>query len=197
MTDEGPTLEALIRRLAECPSDFLAEPRIGRQGRVDVAAVVCDLIRSLGGHTPSSTERDIFRQSDPMKCRNHFRLALIACWLMGDPWFISANKFAKPALRFITEGIVELASLIHAEKFVSDSDSREELVRVCLRELELRPAGESEAQATDRLEAMNTSERRKVIAATRAAQQRAQKVREELARKARAEAEAAAKVSRE
>ncbi len=196
MTTEGPTLETLTHRLAECPADFLDEPRIERKGRVDVAAVVADLVRQLGGRAQRS-DLDVFRKSDLMKCRSHFRLALVTCWLLGDSWFIGKKRFAVPALRLLSAGIVELASLIHAEKFVSDPDSREELVRLCLRELGLRPAGESEAQALDRLEATNTLERRKVIAATRTAQERTRKVREELARKARAEAEAAAKISRE
>ena len=48
--EEGPLLETLTRRLAECPADFLAEPRDSSgKGAVYVAAVVYDLIRDLGG----------------------------------------------------------------------------------------------------------------------------------------------------
>ena len=47
MEHEGPPLEALTRRLAECPADFTAEPRVGAAGQVQVAAVVGDLIESL------------------------------------------------------------------------------------------------------------------------------------------------------
>jgi hypothetical protein len=49
MTHEGPQLEQLTRRLTETPVDFLAEPRIGKNGLVQVDAVVADLLRELGG----------------------------------------------------------------------------------------------------------------------------------------------------
>ena len=49
MKEEGPQLEALTRRLSECPSDFLAEPRTAKGGgQVEVAAVVFDLLGELG-----------------------------------------------------------------------------------------------------------------------------------------------------
>ena len=35
MEREGPMLESLTHRLAETPVDFLAEPRIGRSGRIE------------------------------------------------------------------------------------------------------------------------------------------------------------------
>ncbi len=48
MNREGPPLEALTRRLAECPSEFLALPRVGETGLIHVDAVVSDLLRELG-----------------------------------------------------------------------------------------------------------------------------------------------------
>ncbi|MBP7601669.1 MAG: hypothetical protein KA750_09995, partial [Thermoflexales bacterium] len=61
--------------------------------------------------------------------------------------------------------------------------------------LALRPAGESVAQAQDRLATLNTAERQRVIQAARAAEERARAVREAMARKAAEEA--AAKYNRE
>ena len=51
---EGPRVERLTRRLAECPPDFLAEPRVGGKGEVHTDAVVHDLILDLGGPPPCS-----------------------------------------------------------------------------------------------------------------------------------------------
>jgi len=48
MNYEGPPLEQLTHRLAECPPEFLEEPRIGATGTVHVAAVVNDLLAALG-----------------------------------------------------------------------------------------------------------------------------------------------------
>ena len=53
MNIEGPALELLLRRIAETPSDFLAEPRTATQrGLIHVPAVVGDLL-ALHGHNAS------------------------------------------------------------------------------------------------------------------------------------------------
>ena len=74
------------------------------------------------------------------------------------------------------------------EAFVTDPDRREELARLCLKALGLRPAGETIAQAEDRLATLNSVERESVRKATAAAEQRAQAIREAMARKAEDEA---------
>ena len=63
MTTEGPLLETLTRRLAECPADFLAEPGLGGQGAVNVAAVLNDLMRELGGAALGGGQIQAIRQS--------------------------------------------------------------------------------------------------------------------------------------
>ncbi|HEY1052340.1 MAG TPA: hypothetical protein VGE39_21355, partial [Prosthecobacter sp.] len=77
-----------------------------------------------------------------------------------------------------------LAAHTSSRSFVTDPDRREEIVRVALARLHLRPAGETAAQAQDRLTSLSASERQRVIAAARAAEERAQAIREALARKA-------------
>jgi hypothetical protein len=55
---------------------------------------------------------------------------------------------------------------------------------VLLSHLGLRPQGETLAQAQDRLTVLSTTERKKVLAAAVAAEERARKIREALAKKA-------------
>jgi hypothetical protein len=50
-----------------------------------------------------------------------------------------------------------------AKRLVAGTDRREELARLCLRALGLRPAGETAAQAEDRLATLNSVERRRVL----------------------------------
>ena len=69
-----------------------------------------------------------------------------------------------------------------------DPERREELARVTLAAFELRPAGESLAQAQDRLQAISGAERKRLIEAVQAAEKRAREVREALLAKAAAEA---------
>ena len=189
MLKEGPLLEALTRRLAECPADFLAEPRIGKAGVVHVEAVVADLLRELGSGPLTPDQAAVFQSTSAKRDRNRLRLILVACWLLHDPWFRERKQFAAQAYPLLSAGLQELAAAVPASSCVSDPDRREEMARVCLRELGLRPAGEGLAQAQDRLAALNTAERQRVIRAARAAEERARQVREAMAREAAREAQ--------
>jgi hypothetical protein len=193
VSEEGPELAGLLRRLTECPREFLEEPRMGASGRVVVSAVVFDLVHDLGWagsphvHLP-------FESADPSD-RNGMRIVLIACWLLHDPWFCARRDLGARAHAFLIEDVPMLAPVVDAERFVTDADRREELVRHCLHKLGLRPRGETEEQANDRRTSLDSVERRSIIEATRTAEERAREVREALAKKAAEEA--AAKATRE
>jgi hypothetical protein len=179
MTRSGPILETLLRRLAETPPDFLDEPRIGASGTVHVPALVNDLLRMHGIRTNEATLQAI-AGSD----RNRLALVMIATWLLADEWFINA-KLQEPALLLVLrETLSELATGGSAAKFVTDPDRREELVRLVLARCDYRPHGETVAQATDRLSSVSTLERQRLRDASRAAEQRAREIREQLAKKA-------------
>jgi hypothetical protein len=173
MSHEGPALDALTRRLAECPAVFLADG-------VDVEAVVFDLAIDLGGAT---------RPAPPFAAEVR-PLALVAAWLLHDPWFRSARRYAAPALAWLRDGLGELARLVPAEQFVHDPERREELARACLAALRLRPRGETEAQAADRLRTIDTVARERVVAEMRVKEQRARELREAMRRKQAEEAAA-------
>src|ERR1051325_11640928 len=145
MTDEGPQLETLTRRLAECPADFMAAPRDrGGKGAFYVAAVVFDLLREMGGVPLTAQQLDVFefKRGDARRERN-LRVVLIASWLLYDPWFRSRNKFATQAYEFLALGLDDVAAIVQPQAFVADADRREEMARLCLNALGLRPAGET------------------------------------------------------
>jgi hypothetical protein len=181
--DEGPLLEALTRRLAEAPEEFLAEPRLEGRGIVEVAAVVGDLCVLLGGRAPASALAH-FTGLDAKPDRNRLAITLLLAWLLSDPWFRRAPPAVAPLLALLGDGAQELSTLTPARKFVTDPDRREELARFALARLELRPAGETVAQAQDRLTTLSGTERARVLKASRAAEQRARAIREALVRKA-------------
>jgi hypothetical protein len=186
MTAEGPALAALTRRLAECPPDFLAEPRIGQLGVIHVDAVVADLLRALGGPTLDAAAGAQFRSTDAEGDRNRLALVLIACWLLAAPAF-RERAIGGRVLPFLTgPALAALAPLVAARRCVEEDDRREELARLCLDGLDLRPAGETEAQAQDRLLTVSSAERRRVVAAARAAEARAAAIREAMRRQAAA-----------
>ena len=194
MSEEGPLLDRLTHRLSECPAAFLEEPRMGGRGSIFVDAVVADLAVDLGGERLAKGELGGFR-SRSSKQRNRLRLVLIASWLFHDEVFLEAGCHAERTLRFLADSLERLAALVAADLFTSDPDRREELARYCLRALGLRPRGETEKQAADRLQTLDTVERAKVMNDLKATQIRARELREEMERK-RAQ-EAASRYSRE
>lgn len=183
MKKEGPPLESLVRRLAEAPADFLAEPRIGKRGNVHVDAVVGDLITLLGGEPPVR-ELVRFEGGTAQRERNRLSVALLLCWTYADEWFRTARPQAMDMVRALADGAKELSDHTQAKAFISDPDRREELVRTALARLDYRPAGETPAQAQDRLTSLSAVERARVVKASRDAEKRARAIREALARKA-------------
>lgn len=182
MNRDGPPLEALTHRLAEVPADFLAEPRVGRRGLVHVGAVVGDLVGLVGG-AASPADLAVFGAADPGE-RNRLAVTLLLCWLYADEWFRQARPPGAELLGALTGAAADLAAHTSAKSFVADPDRREELVRTALARLDCRPAGETPAQAQDRLASLSAAERARVVKAAREAELRAREIRKALARKA-------------
>ena len=195
----GPAIEALTRRLIDTPRDLLAEPVGAPDGQVVVAAVVSDVLRLHGGAGLDTVTAAPFRlppspAAVTPEVTNWLRCVLLGSWVCTDPGLVAA---ARPdlVLAFLAGGLQELAATVPSATLVADPDRREELARRCVRALGLVPAGETEAQSSDRLATLDSAERARVLAATREAEQRAEEVRQ--AMHAAAAAEAAAKASRE
>jgi len=196
MNQEGPPLESLLHRLAETPEDFLAEPSIGKTGRVHVAAVAADLSRLLG-HSLSADELRAFEASGKNLQRdaNFLRVVSILCWLLSDGWFRSARPTREQLSSVLVTSAHELSAQTPSLKFATDAERREEMARLALSRFGYRPLGETVAQAQDRLMTLNAAERARVLNAAKVAEERARAVREALAKKAAAES--ADKYSRE
>ncbi len=182
---QGPVLEVLLQRLAQTPQPFLEEPRIGRQGKVHVGAVVSDLLVALGGKALSPAEAVSFTSTgDDLESRNRLRLTLLSAWLFYDDGFKSYHQAPKLVLDWLqSDSFQQLAALVKVSQVISDSDRREEFARRALRALNLRPAGETAAQAADRLTTLDSVIQQQVLAASRQAEKRAQEVREAMRRK--------------
>lgn len=190
----GPPLERLTRRLSECPAEFFAEPREGGRGSVDVAAVVGDVLASLGAAPlDEGRARRLLGEGGAAR-RNRLGLVLVASWLLGDDWF-GGRSLGVPAEEFLAGGLADAARTVRFAEFVSDPDRREELARLALRGLGLHPEGETAAQAADRLAALDSVETARTAAQSAAHAARTRMVVEAMRRKAAEEA--AARVSRE
>lgn len=178
MHDLGPELEILLRRLVDVPPEFLEAPRIGDVGKVHTAALVNDLFAMVGHTAPEALLRRLPPDRAPLQ------LSAIVCWLLADRWFVKTALSAPRLLQVFEEAVGELARATDPSRYVTDPDRREELVRVVLARLGYRPAGETLEQATDRLSSLSAVERKRLLAASRAAEKRAREIREALAKKA-------------
>ena len=177
----GPTIESLTRRLAECPQEFLAEPELrGKRSGVSVAAVVSDLLEDLGapGRLPEKDAGgwEAARAQD----RNLMRLTLVACWLCRDDFLREARTLSGPVKQWLSTGLRPMAELVAADLFVTDADRREELARSLLAALGALPQGETAHEAADRLKALSSVERAKVIRELRAKEEAARKLKEQM-----------------
>jgi hypothetical protein len=182
MSQEGPPLEHLTRRLMETPTPFLAEPRIGKQGSVNVVALVADVLAEAGCSIDASALKR-FAGADQAKERNPRMLTQILCWLLSDA-SLRGKLNAQQLLSLLFDEANALAEKVAAKEFVDNDERREELSRLALRSAGLRPAGESKNVAEDRWLTVSTRERVRLAAASRAAEERARQIREALARKA-------------
>jgi hypothetical protein len=183
--DDGPLLEALTHRLAECPAEFLLEPKsAATPDGIDVAAIVGDHFRATGGWMPEALDLGGFRNPTSATAVNYLRLIAITMWLLRDDYFLSRPQLAKAVWSMLSSALRDLAEVVRGEEVVRDPDRREELTRIVLNALGLRPRGESEQQAADRLNTLDSAERLKVVRQTRNAEARARRIRERMAAEA-------------
>ncbi len=183
MKNLGPSLESMTRRVLDTPAEFLALSRIGSAGTVAVPALVHDVLL-MHGHCAQVRWLDACAGADSGVGRNRLAVVMIVSWLLADEWFLVQGLPAEALCRLFDTTTGELADATPAHKFVGEADHRDELVRVVLEHFGYRPMGETPEQAADRLMAVSSESRRKLLVASRESEKRAREVREALARKA-------------
>ena len=160
MKRQGPPLETLLRRLSETPPEFLSAAPFA-------AALAADLARDLA-QRPATTPNP---------------LTPLGVWLLRDPALLPLAKVTALAK------LSAMAQVAAPRQVVDEPDVREEFARRLLAALNLRPAGETERQSSDRLAALDSVERLRVTRQTAAAEARTRAIRAAMAKQA---AEAAA-----
>ncbi len=189
MMHEGPPIETLLRRLTECPSDFLdvgashaAMHEVSEQDEqnqiIQLNAILCDHFRAMKFDFDTAVVLNRFHA----RTASHRAVCAVMIWLLHDPWFLSRCDLLEPMCDLVCHASLEqLSLLVPAESFVHDPDRREELARFCLSELGYRPSGESVEQAADRLVTLDTVERDRVLIAMLASEKRNREIREAMA----------------
>jgi hypothetical protein len=189
MMHEGPPIETLLRRLTECPSDFLdvgashsAVKNASEQDELNqikqLNAILCDHFRAMKFDFDTAALLNRFRA----RTASHRAVSAVMIWLLHDPWFLNRSDLIEPMCDLVCDTLLErLSTLVAAESFVHDPDRREELARFCLSELGYRPGGETVEQAADRLATLDTVERDRVLTAMLESEKRTREIREAMA----------------
>ncbi len=188
MEQIGPKLETLLRRLSECPSEFLESVQ-GNDGAQQIVAIVCDHFRAYGEQNPTDSSdawiQSILQESKPTIPRvRYWGMLSIACWLLHDEWFLQRPQMASSTWNWLrNESLEKLCSIVQPSLCLTDPDRREELVRLCLHAVNVRPLGETLEQSMDRKTTLDSVERQRILQETAEAERRAREVREAMARK--------------
>ena len=147
---------------------------------VHVAAVVNDVLVDLGDPAGVGDADATRLETAKAAERNHLRLILVGCWLCHEPSLRQVPGYTVKVRRWLLEGLKPVAPLVVAELFVTDAERREELARALLQAVEVTPSGETAHQAADRLKALSTVERHRVLRETEEARKRAQALRDRM-----------------
>lgn len=184
---EGPAISHLHHRMTAISSTLVESQDVKH-----LPALVHDL---LYRHQQNFSYELLasFRESS-VKCP-WYTTCYLLLHLYSDPSFLKHRLDSKKLVKALEEKSKELFASGKNAIYIEDVDRREELIRVALAAVDLRPEGETQVQADDRLLMVSSFERKRVMEAAKAAEERAAQVREALARKAAQEA--ANKMSRE
>lgn len=195
MTRAGPSLVRLQHRLSDAPKSLWHNDN--KQGQWPLPALVHDL---LWHYKLDVSAEDLTPFRGKRAHHPWYATSQLVAWLIMDSAFImhlhneshiDINSRTDTKNRVLSS-LTLTAEALHAggrlSQYIEDIDRREEFIRMVLDCLDLRPEGETQTQAQDRLTSISSAERLKLIAASRAAEERARQVREALARKAAEEA---------
>lgn len=122
------------------------------------------------------------------------QLLRICLWLLTHRCFYQNPHWPAGLLKIIA-AVKELAPQVSPALFLKDPERREEIIRLVMAAMNLRVEGETEGASQERRESLDSLARARILQESRAAQQRAQAIREALARKEAKEA--ASKYTRE
>lgn len=169
----GPSMHRLHQRLLAYPD------RPAPAGR-DLLALLHDLTHQLDPGVTNATLSPLneLPQCQPEAPSVGRNVLMLMVWLLADEAF---NELVLDAGDLVNLLIAADTLMASSHPDLQDEDLREELIRLTLNGLRLKPEGETDQQAQDRLLMVSSSERARVVAASRAAEQRAEAIRKALA----------------
>lgn len=176
----GPSMHYLHQRLLAYPAGLAPAGQ-------SLIALLNDLLVRLEPAVTTATLLPIYSLPlwDDPEGHDRADTLLLMVWLLADDAFCELTLYADEIISLLASSN-QLMDTTHPN--LDDEDQREELIRLTLNGLRLKPQNETDQQAQDRLLMVSSSERARVVAASRAAEERAEAIRKALAEKRAREA---------
>lgn len=175
-------LYALIHHLKEYPLEF--QQLKPDNGNVTITrALVSDLYRAICGDfaapenkLPSLKDFEI-RYFDPNTTHSIF----LGVWFFHHPIFLSQPGLLDKINAFLLRRIPALCAHVTHQQWLEDEDRSEEFIREALQSCEMLIDGETPEEAADRLDALSTLKRNRVLKETNESLERMKAIRQKMA----------------
>ncbi|MFZ6008784.1 MAG: hypothetical protein ACOYXT_00435, partial [Bacteroidota bacterium] len=105
----------------------------------------------------------------------------IGIWFFHHPLFVNNRKLPDPIKEFLLIRLPVLSKYVDHKQWLDDEDRTEEFIREALQSCKILIDDETPAEAHDRLEALSTLKRQKVITETNESLERMKKIRQKMA----------------
>ena len=173
-------LYKLLSHLKNCPDDFLKATGVTKGG-IHTTALLSDCYRVVSGNFITGgnlvpSEITIYKLD--LKCLVTIH---IACWLFSFKFFQSKPDLIEGITTFMFEVLPVYSKYVDNSQWIADEDRTEEFVRLALNSCGILPEGESENEAADKLNALDTIKRLKVLQDSAGAFERMMEIRRTMA----------------
>lgn len=174
-------LYALLYHLRACPDDFLLPPVGFDDGAVHTKALVLDVYRQMHGNLLVSNEALPPLDMDENLGINQAVSIQIGAWFFSHSVFQRQPQLLPGAEEFSFTYLPVVSRYVNGKDWIGDEDRSEEFVRLALHCCKLLPQGETEEEAADKFDALNTIKRRAVLHQSSEQMQRIKEIRQKMA----------------
>ncbi len=179
---EERDLYTLIHHFRNYPSEFEALKFKGWDAKI-IPPLIFDMMRKVHGDMDVTMDKlpSLEELSPDFPDENGFRTICLGAWLFHHPVFSAKPEILPHVSDFILHRLRLLSSHVKHDQWLQDEDRSEEFVREALSACDILVDGETPEEATDRLDALSTLKRLKVLQQTNASMERMKAIRKKIA----------------
>lgn len=178
----------LMYHLKRCPEPLLQRFGINYGEILPTEIFVKDMFRKILGDFNVADSEFPPLPSIQQIDENHLFSIQIGCWLFSYPKFNQNPTLIPKIHEFLYFDLAKLSEFVKYRNWIEDDDRTEEFVRLALKRCDILPTGETAKAAANRLEALDTIKRQKVLNETNESIERMKEIRKAMAEKKAREA---------